>query len=87
MLLGAISIGALFECYQLLMRHGLDADMSALVTAMFSLILLGAVVAGIVYKIRQIKAMQFKTPSVAGIVAGPVQALVKGFYQGLKQKQ
>ena len=82
---GALVVFGLYESYQLLLRHGLDADMATLVTSLFALMILLLIVALIAYKAKQLRSSRFTLSQLDDVRASLVGAL-RGFYRGISEK-
>jgi Ca2+/Na+ antiporter len=85
MLAGAMLISGLWECHELLLRHGLDPDMAALVTGLAGLTVLGVIGAVIVYKLTQIRKFPL-TLSRNALPIASIQSAVRGFVTGFSRK-
>jgi len=84
-LAGALVIFGLYECHLALIHHGFDSDMAALMTGAAGLLVLLAIIAVIMRKLKLMRAIPLAV-SRAEILGSEALASLRAFYKGFSEK-
>ncbi|MDR3449546.1 MAG: hypothetical protein P4M15_07355 [Alphaproteobacteria bacterium] len=82
-LAGGLVIGCLLILHMVFLSHGLEPALAAGLTIGVALLLLGGVVAGIMYRIRMMRGLPSPLVQGEALISSTVHSVIRGFYKGL----